>query len=305
MGKSGGSTGNIAVISTSQEGCIQSLMQTQDSQKDLPTLNGAARDAREHWNAHPCGFVDGEQGTLSFYQSIAENRYQIHPWLADLIDGISVRGERVLEIGHGIGTDLVRFAQNGMSVAAVDLAESHHAMAAENLKLNSFDGDLRLCDATDLPFEDESFDLIYSFGVLHHMNNPEACVSECYRVLKPGGRIVVGLYHRYSIFLLVQKLLFHGLLFGKLFSRGYRGLMATIEVGADGDTHAPFVRTYSKREMRNLLRPSRRIDVSICHFRRDHLAVRRIYEHLPESWIAPLSRAFGWYVIGDARKGLQ
>lgn len=269
---------------------------------DVLLSDSSAQAARDHWNTHPCGDVSTEEGTAQYFHDVSSHRYFLHPWLGERIDELAIPCGRVLEIGHGIGTDLVRFAQRGMQVSAVDLSKRHHDLATRNLARIGATGDLHICDASKLPFPTASMDLVYSFGVMHHMNNPFPCVDECRRVLKPGGKIVIGLYYRYSAFHVVTKILLHGLLFGGLFRLGYRGLLATVEEGADGLEDKPFVHCYSKKELRALLSGFTSVETEVTHFRKHHLGIRRIYERFPDSWLPAFDKRFGWYVIGTGIK---
>ena len=94
---------------------------------------------------------------------------------------------------------------------------------------------LKDATAAAIPFESDFFDVVYSFGVLHHTDNTVRCLSECYRVLKPGGVLILGLYHTFSFFH-AYTIFVNGILRGELRRLGYRGLMSLIESGADGVT---------------------------------------------------------------------
>ena len=97
-------------------------------------------------------------------------------------------GKDLLEIGGGMGTDLLQFAKHGARVTDVDLSSGHLELAKENFKLRGLDGRFVHHDAERLPFEDASFDVVYSNGVLHHTPNTRNVVQEIRRVLRPGGR---------------------------------------------------------------------------------------------------------------------
>jgi ubiquinone/menaquinone biosynthesis C-methylase UbiE len=135
---------------------------------------------------------------------------------------------------------------------------------------------------------------------LHHTPDTVRCISEAYRVLKPGGLFVLSLYHTYSGFHLFTKLLYEGLLLRKLGKLGYRGLMATVENGADGINIKPLVKTYSKRELKVILGDFSQVNFKIAHFKREHIPV--VYKLIPafvETWF---ERYLGWYILAFARK---
>jgi SAM-dependent methyltransferase len=144
----------------------------------------ATDQALAHWNETPLFLSE-------------EERYRLYPWLPQVAEFASHVGDRVLEVGCGSGCDLLQFVRNGALCSGIDIAERHVALARQRL------GDLadvRLGDACDLPFAAETFDYVYSHGVLHHISVPELAAREILRVLKPGGRFNVQVYARYSWF---------------------------------------------------------------------------------------------------------
>src|SRR6266699_3450587 len=110
----------------------------------------------------------------------------------------SARGLKVLEIGCGLGTDGAQFAEAGADYTGVDLTEAAVELARRRFELFSLPGKFQTADAENLAFADDSFDLVYSHGVLHHTPETEKAIQEIHRVLRPGGRAVVMLYHRGS-----------------------------------------------------------------------------------------------------------
>lgn len=155
---------------------------------------------RAFWQANPCGlkFADAEPGTRLFYERVEEHRYRTEWHIPEAADFQSARGKRVLEIGCGLGTDGAQFARAGASYTGVDLTQAAVGLARRRFELFGLEGDFQTADAENLDFADASFDLVYSHGVLHHTPDIERAVEEIHRVLKPGGRAVVMLYHRDS-----------------------------------------------------------------------------------------------------------
>ena len=157
---------------------------------------------RAFWQSHPCGtkFTEGvELGSPEFFRRVEEFRYAKEGHILRAADFASARGLKVLEIGCGLGTDGVQFAKAGADYTGVDLTEAAVDLARRNFEWRSLPGQFRTADAENLDFADETFDLVYSHGVLHHTPDTERAVREVHRVLKPGGRAVVMLYHRDSL----------------------------------------------------------------------------------------------------------
>jgi SAM-dependent methyltransferase len=155
---------------------------------------------RAFWQAHPCGtkFSDAEIGTREFFAALEAHRYEKEWHIPEAAQFANARGLRVLEIGCGLGTDGAQFAKAGADYTGVDLTEAAIELARKRFELFGLPGEFRIADAENLEFPDQSFDVVYSHGVLHHTPDINAAVQEIHRVLKPGGRAIVMLYHRGS-----------------------------------------------------------------------------------------------------------
>jgi ubiquinone/menaquinone biosynthesis C-methylase UbiE len=269
-------------------------------------LSAEKQQARKQWNATPCGtgeyLAEIEPESLEFFEAVRRSRYErTDRWMTRTIPFAAARGKRVLEIGHGLGTDLVSFALAGAAqVCGIDITEEHHRLALRNFELRELACTLKLCDAAAIEFPAEAFDIVYSHGVLHHTPDTVRCVSEAYRVLKPGGQLILSLYHTYSLYHLLTMLVVQGVLRGKLRRLGYRGLMATVEYGADGVHTKPLVKTYSKRQLRHILGDFRRVEFKIAHLTPEQIPwLGRL---IPAPVLRLLEPHLGWYVIAFATK---
>ena len=155
---------------------------------------------RAFWQEHPCGtkFADANPGSRRFYELVEEHRYQKEWHIPAAADFSNARGKKVLEIGCGLGTDGAQFALAGADYTGIDLTDAAIDLARRRFDLFNLPGAFRTADAENLDFPDESFDVVYSHGVLHHTPDTVRAVQEVHRVLRPGGRAVVMLYHRDS-----------------------------------------------------------------------------------------------------------
>jgi ubiquinone/menaquinone biosynthesis C-methylase UbiE len=155
---------------------------------------------RAYWNAEPCGTstTAAEPGTRQFFGDVERRRYELEPFIPGFADFGRWDGKRVLEVGVGLGTDFVRFVRAGAEATGVDLTEASVQSVRERLALEALEADLRVADAESLPFADAEFDLVYSWGVLHHTPDTERALREVRRVLKPGGEARIMLYSRRS-----------------------------------------------------------------------------------------------------------
>ncbi len=268
-------------------------------------MNKHKAQTLKQWNSNPCGAVgaDGKApyGSLAFFDSARESRYgKTDRWMREEIDFAPGKGKKVLEIGHGMGSDLLTFRENGAEVYGIDITPEHHRLAKLNFKLHRQKAVLKLTDAANIPFPSNYFDIVYSNGVLHHTPDTVRCLTEAYRVLKPGGRLILTLYYTYSAFHLFSKFFVDGLLKGKLGKLGYAGLMSTVEYGADGIKVKPLVKTYGKRQLRNILGDFSRVELKTAHFKTEHLS--KLGWLIPRFLEKPLGRIMGWYVIALATK---
>ena len=170
----------------------------------LSTTPTAAQETksrvRKFWEDEPCGSVHGSapEGTKEYFDEIERRRYELEPFILPMANFAGSRGKSVLEIGVGLGTDFVRFARAGAKVTGIDLTEHGVELVRRRLALEGLEGDVRVADAESLPFDDASFDRVYSWGVLHHTPDTERAVREAIRVLRPGGDLCVMLYSRHS-----------------------------------------------------------------------------------------------------------
>src|SRR5258705_4988635 len=155
---------------------------------------------RAFWQENQCGtnFADVAPGSRRFYELVEEHRYQKEWHIPQAADFSGAKGLRVLELGCGLGTDGAQFALAGADYTGIDLTDAAIELAKRRFELFRLPGTFRTADAENLDFAAESFDLVYSHGVLHHTPDTAAAVQEIHRVLRPGGRAVVMLYHRDS-----------------------------------------------------------------------------------------------------------
>ena len=156
---------------------------------------------RAYWNAriHDLDMTAEPVGTLAFFDALDDYRFDKLRYLPDVVDFYGYRGRRILEIGCGIGTDLVRFARGGARVTGIDLAERSVDLARRNAALHGVaTSGLCVGDGEVIPFSDRRFDAVYAHGVIQYAADPARLVAEARRVLKPGGEAIFMVYNRYS-----------------------------------------------------------------------------------------------------------
>jgi ubiquinone/menaquinone biosynthesis C-methylase UbiE len=163
-------------------------------------MNAAKAAVHDFWNAASCGealYID--PSAADRYERQARIRYELEPCIPEFADFQNSGGKRVLEIGVGLGADHQQFAQSGANLFGIDLTEKAIEHTRSRLTSLGLQSQLSVGDAEALPFSDESFDLVYSWGVLHHSPDTAQAIREVHRVLVPGGTARVMIYHRWSM----------------------------------------------------------------------------------------------------------
>jgi SAM-dependent methyltransferase len=256
------------------------------SQPDRATID----DVRNYWNAHihDLEITKHPVGSPGFFADLDQYHFEKLHHLPRLVAFDGYRGKRVLEVGCGAGTDLVRFAKGGAIVTGVDLSPAAIALARQNFAQQGLEADLREADGEHLPFPDNTFDLVYAHGVVQYTAHDQRLVDECHRVLKPRELAIFQVYNRVSWLNALSKLM---------------------KVPLEHED-APVLGKYSAGELRALL--ERFSDVQIVEERfpvksRLHGGWKGVmfntffvgtFNALPRS----LVRRFGWHLLAFCRK---
>lgn len=159
---------------------------------------------RRYWEREPCGTSPSLIGestayTREWFSAIEERRYELEPFIHAVAQFTRHHGKKVLEVGVGAGTDHLQWARAGAQCYGVDLTDAAIETTERRLAAYGFDSSLQRIDAELLPFADDTFDVIYSWGVIHHAEHPERIIHEIHRVLKPGGLFIGMMYGRRSV----------------------------------------------------------------------------------------------------------
>jgi ubiquinone/menaquinone biosynthesis C-methylase UbiE len=141
---------------------------------------------RSYWNdhIHDLEIVRSPIGSAGFFNELAEYRYDKLNYLPKLVNFSGYAGKDVLEIGCGVGIDLVRFASGGAKVTGVDFSTTAIELAEQHFKTAGQEAKLLLMDGEAMDFPDESFDVVFAHGVLQYTADPFRMAREMYRVLK-------------------------------------------------------------------------------------------------------------------------
>ena len=163
--------------------------------------NRVQKDVENFWDKRPCDsdVSSKSQAERLYYEEIEADRYLHQGHINTIMDWVDWEGKKVLEIGTGVGTDARNMIQRGAIYQGINVDKGSVDLTSKALAVYGHEGRVDQCSATELMFPDESFDVVYSFGVLHHIPDADAAIKEVYRVLKPGGELLIMVYNRTSI----------------------------------------------------------------------------------------------------------
>lgn len=278
---------------------------------------------RDFWQKHPCGskFADAQPGSRLFYELVEQHRYEKEWHIPEAAGFNQSKNLSVLEIGCGLGTDGAQFAKAGADYTGIDLTQAAVDLARRRFELFNLPGKFRVADAESLDFPDNSFDLVYSHGVLHHTPDTAGAIREVHRVLRPGGRAAVMLYHRNSYnyrvnISILRRLGIHvlrwdaGLKFVRMVTgepedslreharrlrveRAHLSSQEFLNQNTDGAGN-PLARVYSRDEAKELFKDFSRVETRIYFFNKRWLPI--FGSILPRSLESRLASRWGWHL---------
>ena len=265
----------------------------------------AKEEVKRFWDGRPCNLQGSPEavGTRAYFRDIEARKYHVEPHIARFAEFERWRGKRVLEIGCGLGTDSVSFARAGARVTAVDLSERSVALARRRAGLEGLDIEFYVADAEELDkiVPPSRFDLVYSFGVLHHTPRPDRAIEQIHRYVGPGSVLKLMLYHRYS-WKALSILWNHG-------HGAFWRLADLVARHSEAQEGCPISRTYSRGEVRRLLS-----GFDITEMWVDHIFPYKVSSYVrhqyPKVWffrmLPPrvmrwLERRLGWHLCVSAR----
>lgn len=248
--------------------------------------NPVKQEVRDFWNRNVNQFSQlkrDDTGTREFYEAALELRYRYHYHLLPLFDRLAQEYAhgRLLEVGCSMGNDTFELAKRGFAVTGIDLTEKAIELIQQRFALYGLSGDFRVADAEALPFEDNHFDIVFSFGVLHHTPNTAKAIEEARRVLRPGGKAVIMLYNKRSLNWLVHKI---------------------TQIPFDGSKAdpCPVEKAYPQKEVRQFFRQYSTVDIKIEYLYGTGWG--KIGDLMPRVLHRWLGHRIGWHMMIEAIK---
>lgn len=213
---------------------------------------------RDFWDSKSCGEIYADVTGISekeYYESHSRARYNLEPYIFNFAKFHEGHDKDVLEIGIGMGADHVEWAKSQpRTLTGIDLTPRAIEHTQKRLTIYGLKSEIQIGDAEKLPFNDGSFDLVYSWGVLHHSPNTSAAINEVLRVLRPKGTARIMIYHKYSLsgYMLWAR---YGLLTGHPF-RSLKEIYANY-------MESPGTKAYSINDARDMLKKFSDINIRI------------------------------------------
>jgi SAM-dependent methyltransferase len=262
-----------------------------------------------YWDARPCNIRHSQKpvGSEEYFHEVEFRKYRVEPHIPEFAEFARWRGKKVLEIGCGIGTDTINFARFGAEVTAVDLSAKSIEVASQRARVFGLEDRVRFFQANAEQLAEtlppETYDLVYSFGVIHHTPHPDRVLEQIRKYVKPGGTLKVMVYHRWS-----WKVLWVVMSYG----RGqFWKLSSLVATHSEAQTGCPVTYTYSRRAGREWLE---RHGFTVTDVRADHIFPYLISEYVEYRyrkvwyfrWLPPrvfrwLEKRLGWHLCLTAQ----
>jgi ubiquinone/menaquinone biosynthesis C-methylase UbiE len=243
-------------------------------------------DVKNFWNRNVCQteFIKGYRlGTKEFFEEAEKIRYRYHFYLPGLFRWISEQkpGGEIIEIGCSMATDLLQLARLGMRATGVDLTEEGIKLAKVRFDMYGIPANLQVGDAENLPFNDNTFDAVYSFGVLHHTPDTQKSIDEARRVIKKGGLAVIMLYNTRSFNYIIHRIL---------------------NAPFDGNKkdRCPIEKSYTKKQVAKMFENYSSVKIEREYFMTTGFGF--IWHLIPKFLHRFLGRIWGWHLVIKAIK---
>lgn len=270
---------------------------------------------KRHWNNNPMDYdlVSAKKYSKEYYDQINKQFRRVcyfgqtknKPIFSKLINYTKLNKKQVLEVGCGSGTIARELAKQNVNLTAIDLTEEAIKNTKKQLKLENKKGTILVADAENLPFESESFDFVWSWGVIHHTPNTQKCIDEIYRVLKKGGQASIMIYHKNSLFYYFHLIFYRGFLQRRLFKKKVNLLNLFTDHGHKGGT--PLAKAYSRKKSKKMFKKFNHSKFKIYGLKNELFVIpflRKLCYKLPNSIpnLFLTNLRLGWYLFIKLKK---
>lgn len=226
-------------------------------------------EVKEYWDKRPCNIRHSSKdiGSKEYFNEVTKRKYFVEPHILDFADFKNWRNKSVLEVGCGIGTAAHSFIENGANYKGLDISIKSLELAKKRFEVFNLDGSLVNADIETYK-DEKKYDLIYSFGVLHHTPDTQKAVDNIHSLLKPGGTFKLMLYAKNS---------------WKYFN---------IKDGLDqyeAQSNVPIADVYTHDEVYDLLKDFKNITIKQTHIFPYKIPEYKNYEYVKEDYFQAMS----------------
>ena len=249
---------------------------------------------KDYWNNQPCNIRHSEKtfGTKEYFDEVEKRKYFVEPHIPRFANFSKWKNRKVLEIGCGIGTDAINFARAGAFYTGVELSNTSLDIAKMRFKVYNLKANLLEGDAENIYsiFQNQNFDLIYSFGVLHHTPNFEVALQSIGKLMHTTSELKFMVYSKNSY---KQALINEGL------------------EQPEAQSGCPLANTYFKSEIRKILETN---SFECTSIEKNHIFPFKVpeyknYKYVKQEWFESmptnifnaLQKNFGWHLLVDAK----
>jgi ubiquinone/menaquinone biosynthesis C-methylase UbiE len=208
-------------------------------------------EVQNYWEANPlCAeAIDHEAGTVEFFEAHNRMRRAEEPleFQRRIYEFDKWAGKSVLDVGCGTGYVVFTYASHGAKMTGVDIAEKSVELTKKRLALTGLSANIQWANAEQLPFENNTFDLVTSYGVLHHTPDTAKAIQEVLRVLKPGGKAIMMFYHKNSF---AYRVLFPA---KRMLQPKWRGKTPQQQVNAVDGPKNPLGKVFTRKELEQMM----------------------------------------------------
>jgi len=263
-------------------------------------------EVKNYWNSRPCNVKHSkkEVGTEEYFNEVESKKYFVEPHIKEIADFQKWEGKNVLEIGCGIGTDSISFARNGANISCFELSEESLNLCKKRFEVFKLQAEFFSGNAENISqiIPNKEYDLIYSFGVIHHTPNPENVIHEIKNFMGQNSEARIMLYSKYS-----WKTIENYLKYGYKFNFNFK---KTVKYYAEAQLNCPVVHTYSFKEIKKLLKDFEVLDIRkdhifpyiINHYVNNDYKKRLIFRLMPNFMFKTLESLLGWHTLITFKK---